>query len=394
MKRITLLTIYLILITSLQISAEWKKVFGGSVNNIIVYNLIEHQGYFFATRNSSLLRSSDKGETWGTINLGLGTMGLESDGSRIFVGKFSGTSTLVYSDDNGETWIDSDLSQAQISEIRVINPNLMFAYSNFQKFYKSTDRGATWTEMIGLPFSATYRIYVTNTGRILISGYYSDDNGQTWTETEGGLINSYSENEDGIWAGAGKLFLSHDNGETWEEKLFGYTTSVIASGNNIFRGVYGFTYSTDGGETFVSYDEGIEEVDQIISMLFDGEFILIGLDGPGIYKIAVSELGITTSVEQTEELAYNYELSQNYPNPFNPSTTIRFSIPESGFVTLKIYDMLGKEVASLVNEELPTGTYNAVFDASSSSKNLSSGVYLYRLKANNFVQTKKLTLIK
>lgn len=86
----------------------------------------------------------------------------------------------------------------------------------------------------------------------------------------------------------------------------------------------------------------------------------------------------------------SYNLAQNYPNPFNPVTTIRYSIPQSGFVTLKIYDLLGREVAALVNEEKSPGVYEVQFDGS----NLASGVYLYTLQAGEFADTKKFLLLK
>jgi len=85
-----------------------------------------------------------------------------------------------------------------------------------------------------------------------------------------------------------------------------------------------------------------------------------------------------------------YELVQNYPNPFNPSTMIKYQIPKSGNVTLKIYDILGAEVATLVNEEKSVGRYEVNFDASS----LASGVYLYRIQVNDFVDVKKMVLMK
>ncbi len=85
-----------------------------------------------------------------------------------------------------------------------------------------------------------------------------------------------------------------------------------------------------------------------------------------------------------------YELSQNYPNPFNPSTTIEFTVPKDAAVTLKIYDVLGKEVATLVNEQKPTGTYIVNWNAS----NFSSGLYFYKLTAGEFNQTKKMFLVK
>lgn len=85
-----------------------------------------------------------------------------------------------------------------------------------------------------------------------------------------------------------------------------------------------------------------------------------------------------------------FALEQNYPNPFNPSTKISYSIPTEGNVELKIYDILGNEVATLVNEVKAPGYYSADFNASS----LASGVYVYTIRANNFVQTKKMLLMK
>ena len=86
----------------------------------------------------------------------------------------------------------------------------------------------------------------------------------------------------------------------------------------------------------------------------------------------------------------NYALFDNYPNPFNPSTTIKYQLPEAGFVTLRVYDILGNEVKSLVSEQKPAGTYEVSFDASS----LSSGVYIYKIQAGNFINSKKMILLK
>ncbi|MEW6655066.1 MAG: T9SS type A sorting domain-containing protein, partial [Bacteroidota bacterium] len=86
----------------------------------------------------------------------------------------------------------------------------------------------------------------------------------------------------------------------------------------------------------------------------------------------------------------HFNLEQNYPNPFNPATTISFSLPSKTFVSLKVFDALGREVSILVSEELPAGTYSSQWNASG----LPSGVYFYRLQAGSFVDTKKLILLK
>ncbi len=103
--------------------------------------------------------------------------------------------------------------------------------------------------------------------------------------------------------------------------------------------------------------------------------------------VSFAATGISQSIELTPS---SYKLNQNFPNPFNPSTTIRFEIPSRSFVTLKVYDLVGREVATLVNGIREAGAQEVEFHAS----NLPSGVYLYRITTDKFVETKKLVLIK
>lgn len=102
--------------------------------------------------------------------------------------------------------------------------------------------------------------------------------------------------------------------------------------------------------------------------------------------------GNPSSVNKKKELANEYSLSQNYPNPFNPETTISYSIPKNEYVTLKIYDLLGKEIATLVDEYKQAGKYN--FQFSIRNYQLSSGVYFYQLRASTYSETKKIIIIK
>ncbi len=95
-------------------------------------------------------------------------------------------------------------------------------------------------------------------------------------------------------------------------------------------------------------------------------------------------------VQYEEIVANKFELKQNYPNPFNPSTRINYSVPSASFINLKVFDILGNEVALLVNEEKPAGEYQLEFDASE----LTGGVYFYQLTSNSFVDTKKMILMK
>ena len=97
-----------------------------------------------------------------------------------------------------------------------------------------------------------------------------------------------------------------------------------------------------------------------------------------------------SAVEQIGVLPNDFNLSQNYPNPFNPTTNIEYSIPEQSFVELKVFDVLGNEVANLVNEEQPAGTYRADFNG----EGLASGLYVAQLTAGTYVQTIKMNLMK
>ncbi|MCH8035115.1 MAG: T9SS type A sorting domain-containing protein [Bacteroidetes bacterium] len=147
-------------------------------------------------------------------------------------------------------------------------------------------------------------------------------------------------------------------------------------------------------------------------IMYDGnDFTQYTAQNSGLYSINISDIqidefnnkwiihpnaisvynedGITSVVEELQ-LPNAFKLQQNYPNPFNPTTTINYQIPKISFVTLKVYDVLGKEVVALVNEEKPSGNYVVEFDAN----RLPSGIYFYRLQAGSFVETKKMVLMK
>ncbi len=117
---------------------------------------------------------------------------------------------------------------------------------------------------------------------------------------------------------------------------------------------------------------------------------------PGIYQYKLKQIDFdnsynySNSIEIKVNLTQGFSLSQNYPNPFNPSTVIHYVLDNKQFVNLKIYNVLGREVATLINEEKPAGEYNIEFNGA----NLPSGIYLYQLRTGNYVETKKMTLLK
>jgi hypothetical protein len=140
----------------------------------------------------------------------------------------------------------------------------------------------------------------------------------------------------------------------------------------------------------ITQDVGLDS----IYFYFDFGDTYITLKGCVINGIVYGDTTVVSVENETPNLPIEFSLSQNYPNPFNPSTTIRFTTSELRFTTLKVYDVLGNEIATLVNEELPAGEYEVEFNPISSNLNLVSGIYFYQLKAGSFIQTKKMVLIK
>jgi hypothetical protein len=218
----------------------------------------------------------------------------------------------------------------------------------------------------------------------------------------------------GIWAGLKKSFGHTDASLNGEYIMIQYMTEEHSSteyvavdfagdGNAAFEIVYSsggdsgdagsFTYSVNDDGTFsiTVGGNGGGTVPGILSP--DGKRLaMAGPGSPGCAIMAgLAKWDVASGViENPVGLPACFALHQNYPNPFNPSTTIEFALPHSGLVTLKVYNVLGEEVATLIAGERAAGTYRATWDASG----LPSGVYLFRLTAGEYVHTKKMVLMK
>jgi len=162
------------------------------------------------------------------------------------------------------------------------------------------------------------------------------------------------------------------------------------NGNNWENSIRRFFTYDDLNYTLTAYCELWNGTDWYLD---DGDIIIENPDGfrRGFLMNNVFIYYKTTGISNDENsILDNFDLYQNFPNPFNPTTTIQFQIPELGLVTIKVYDLLGREIATLVNEEKPAGEYEVEFDAAG----LTSGVYFYQLRTREFIQTKKMILMK
>ena len=198
--------------------------------------------------------------------------------------------------------------------------------------------------------------------------YRSTNNGDSWNRSDSGIVLPPNPNS------AVKSIVSTETGDIF-----------VGTNAGVFR-------SEDNGVTWAPYNKGMQldprgqEGTKAFAVDHNG-VVYAGSIPNGLFRTTNM---FTSVLSETGKIPESVYLAQNYPNPFNPSTTIEFNIPQQSYVTLKVYDLLGREVVSLVNNELQAGSYKTEFNGT----NLSSGIYFYRLKADGFIQTKKFILMK
>ncbi|MEP7146662.1 MAG: T9SS type A sorting domain-containing protein, partial [bacterium] len=186
-----------------------------------------------------------------------------------------------------------------------------------------------------------------------------------------------------------RIETSTNNGSTWTVLLRMGASQSISSGYNsspimstlASQSIFTPTSVNQWATKILSMPEGTNKVRFVTKSNFGNNLYIDNITSGLITGLGGNILSITPD---------KYELSQNYPNPFNPTTKINFSIPKQGLVTLRIYDVLGKEVMTLINEQKAIGNYEVVF----TTDNLSSGAYFYKLEAAEFSAIKRMVLIK
>jgi hypothetical protein len=168
-------------------------------------------------------------------------------------------------------------------------------------------------------------------------------------------------------------------------------TQVVFNSSNLFVDTLSINPNLHLVEGALAIDNGLGLPDAP-SFDFDNCPRNVGQIDIGAYEFdACGAVGIS---DEVFENIHSYYLAQNYPNPFNPTTSIEYRVASTEYVTLKVYDVLGREVATFVNEERRPGNYEVVFNPVSSNQHLASGIYFYQLKAGDFVATKKMILLK
>jgi len=354
---------------------NWTEVNMGWAGQSAIMSLATKDNYIYAgTYEDDFFYSSNAGDTWNHIEL--------NNSGGVFEVGVIGNNVICYTNGSGPIWISTNsgvnFSNAGNASITTTNGfltvgDVMYSASRYGMFY-TTNGGFNWVQPLnnGMPShpdgskpstSLLYengRIYANVIDKIL----YTTNNGSSWSATSITLAN-YSS-----------------------------SYSMVAYGGRIYAALYGLNdgergvlMTSNGGDNWQLMNNGLPFGTSIRTLFVNNEYLLAGTYMKGVYRISLSTL---TAIKNENFFSENYLLKQNFPNPFNPVTKINYTIKEKGFVSIKVYDSMGKEVSSLINSEMQAGNYFVNFTA----ENLSSGIYFYKLEAGNFSDTKKMILLK
>jgi len=359
-----------------------------------------------------VFRSMDYGVNWDTVN-GLPYAGgwtFAFSDSILVAGSFGWG--IYLSIDLGNTWTVPDSGIASNENVhKIINHNsyLFSATAGFGNgIFRSSDNGRSWISVnAGLPILSF--LSLASNGQDIYAGsaftgevFRSTDKGMSWFFAGSGLPDSSTVATlaaigSNVYAGLGSgegIYYSSNNGENWSSITtsisIGQVWSLVLADTNLFVGSNGtgVFLTQDNGISWTEVNEGLTHLNIRSLLITTNNYLFAGTTNGFVCSRPLSEM--ITNVTETRNILSAYNLFQNYPNPFNPSTKISWQSPVGSWQTLKIYDVLGNEVVTLVNEYKPAGSYEVVWDAN----NYPSGVYFYQLRSENIFKTKKMILVR
>lgn len=423
----------------------WMPLTTGTNNLFNDVIMLSSSEALLSGQNGTIMKSTDGGINWFSISKGFnyhlygsfskdastawvvglnGKMLKTTNGGRDWIEQPSGTNKtlfdIYFSDSNTGTAVgeqgtiikttDGGLSWNTLTSGTTSNLNSVYFLdsnngvsvgSNSGIFLKTTNGGNSWISKSFLIDLNSVSFTDINTGTIAgKNGYISrtTDGGVTWNLQQSGIQEAifdveFKDDNNGMAVGFKRILKTTNSGSTW--------TPVYTSQNNLNLLSVKYIDETnliavgDAGVVLRSSDSGslwVPDKINTTNTLYDAAFTnisngyVVGQDGlifSTKYVTSIDDEDFGTEIN-------NYNISQNYPNPFNPSTSINYSIPATTKIKIAVFDILGREIAVLVNEEKSAGNHTVNFNGS----NLSSGIYFYQLRAGNFSETKKMILLK
>ncbi len=351
---------------------------------------IGNSSTLLAAGNGGVFRSTNLGVNWSSVSSYENGFTYPIVSSMVFIDKyiFAGTESGIfrteYSGNNALSWTkvnNKQLIDSAVTSLMVVD------YQQAIYIFSGARGGVYATPNFGNSWAAAKQGFITGT---TIYGLAAKKNSAGYVE---------------LFAGTSLgIYKSTDFGNYWSQVNSNLMAPIVycimAYGNNIFVGTSGGVFrSGNSGLSWISVGMGPTETpySYINSIAVMGQYLMVGTYQGGVWRRYLQEIGVPVD-KDLNELPKEFILNQNYPNPFNPTTTIRYSIPSAETknassiqrVILKVYDLLGREVATLVDEAKSAGTYTVNFNGS----NLTAGVYFYTLQSGGNTITRKMILLK
>lgn len=417
MKKFSLIIVLLALTASVFAQGTWAPQTSpvtGALNSVWAVNT---DIAWMCGPAGVVLRTTNGGTTWARVDAGLAGNDFYTvyahDALNCWVG--AGDGGLWHTTNGGTNWAFVTLTPASvfINVVHFFNANYGFVMgdpvASQWRYYITTNGGTTWTLPPNTPASVGAEAGWNNS-------YCASDTGHIWWGTNvskiwkgslRGAFTSYptagSPSSFGVWFNdntngvscfqTGAIKNSVNGGVTW-------TTGSFTPAQTPFglRGVLGTTYiwmctgATTSGSIYRSTNNGVAFISQH-TMTASGYCIAmanINCGWVGMSNGQIRKYTDNVGIGKPITTPTRFELMQNYPNPFNPQTNIDFTLAQTGYVTLKIYNLMGQEVMTLIDGVETAGEHNVMFDASS----LSSGTYFYSMKSGDFTETKSMVLVK
>ena len=405
------------IIKSFNAYRSWTHLASPTVSDLYCLQFAEGRGWI-AGDNGTILRSNNYGEIWDVSATGVS----ERLTSVSFVDNLTGwaagdNGVIIKTTDGGDSWLTQNSGTSlNILKIQFMNSSTGFALAGGTHFFRTDDGGTTWN----LIYSDAENNYNTTDDFSFYSttrGWMCGGWGNIFRTTDGGYNWRHQYNSSSVGfhnvdvIDSNKVFLAANNG------LILYTTVGGGDPTPVPVELISFTAAVQKNNVTLNWSTASETNNRGFEIQRKSEndnWITIGfregkgtaadrqeysftdrnvLQGSYLYRLKQMDFNgssTATNAVDVEVGPPEYSLSQNYPNPFNPTTTIDYQVAEPGFVTLKIYNILGEEAAVLVNELKKAGTYTIIFNGSS----LAGGVYIYRLTGGSFSASRKFVLIK
>lgn len=413
--------------------AQWTQVPNLQYARISGVLIVNDTTVFVGGYSGAFLESTDAGESWTPVTpKGMGTdsiFSLDQCGGYLFAGT-SAPVSLYRSSDDGDSWSASGQglpANTDVNDMTYLD-SITFAATN-NGVLSSTDNGSTWiadtaglnlAQLVGAPPVVYGTIGITSSGSHLFAIESGTGNGVYSAATDSiewkniGLdtASSYAITtlDTSVFVGTDKGVFLYGGNAAWLNRSTGLpfsdSTSVtdvrFAGHDSLLFAYMEFNYSThdlyfttDLGKSWIKIELAGLGNSPVSVIAANGSYLFAGTQS-GAYRIPISDL-ITDVESRQTQVPERFSLSQNYPNPFNPTTVIKFAVQGSRFVSLRVYNVLGQLVRTLVDKVESPGSHEVVFDGSG----IASGVYFYRLsaksssgQAEDFTSVRKMILLK